>query len=253
MTSGRDGSPMAWRGATAQGAGSRRPGGRGGRSTTGISRPDMKTELGVRGVAGRRLAGLLLVAVFALTGMGRAMAQDFRSDFTVDITRYVGLWYETARTPNEFQDNTPSRDGDRLSACFNTTTEYAVEDGRTIRLLNTCRRRAPDGAVVTETARGVALVQQGSQGRRLKLAFGPGVGRLFQRLFADGGFDYWIYCLGPVNEADVYDWAVVSGPDRDFIFVLTRGRLIADPLRTEILACARTEGLPVDALIYRQE
>ncbi len=183
-----------------------------------------------------------------------AMADDFTTSFQVDLDQYAGLWYDTARTPNRFQDNTITKEGKDYGACFNSTANYTVSSSSSIDVLNRCQRRAGDGSVTEETITGIALADNDPQNRKLKIAFGSSVARFFQRAFASrGGFDYWIYCLGPVNGDNLYDWAVVSGADKTFIFVLTRDQFITDDLKQEILTCSQKEGLPVGELIYTQE
>ena len=195
----------------------------------------------------------LLVACLCCFIPGALMAADFRSEFEVDLSRYAGLWYETARTPNDFQDDTKSRDGERFGACYNATADYTIEGADTVGVLNKCLRRSDKGAVLEDSAEGVARVEAETQGRKLTVAFGPGIARLIQRTFFGGGGDYWIYCLGQTEPPAPYEWAVISGPNRDYIFILTRDQFIEDSLREKILSCARDEQLPVDRLTFRQE
>lgn len=205
-----------------------------------------------------RRAAVLVLAIGlcapygACAQSGKESGMPFQSEFTVDLKKYAGLWYEAARTPNSFEDNTPRRRGERYSACFNSTAEYVLAGPDRIRIRNSCTREAPSGATYQDEARGVGVVTAGSSGRKLKIAFGPAIGRFFMRLLTGGGADYWIYCLGPENSSGRYDWAVVSGPKRDMIFVLTRAKALPSGLKNELLACARAEGLPVHKLIYRQ-
>ena len=55
-----------------------------------------------------------------------------------------------------------------------------------------------------------------------------------------------------MNRDSLYHWAVVSGPKKDYIFVLTRTREITKDVRSTILRCSAEQGLPIDKLIYRQ-
>ena len=202
-----------------------------------------------------RLSPCLLFTVLWLGFLAvPARAEEDRAgpQFTVDLARYMGLWHEFARTPNDFEDNTPTEKGERLSACFNATADYTLrEDGR-IAILNTCTRETPGGRQVTDEAAGLANVVDGSHGRKLKIAFGGAFLRAFIRLVTWGGADYWITCLGPQEGTDPYEWAVISGPDRDFIFVLTREQVIPDALKEKALACAQENGLPVGNLNFMQ-
>lgn len=180
-----------------------------------------------------------------------AMTAELREAFQMDLRRFVGQWYELARTPNRFEDNTPKKRGQRFSACYNATATYRIANPQKLRITNTCLRQSPQGTVIKDNADGIALVE-GAGGRKLKVAFGSAVARAFQRLVTRGGGDYWIYCLGPVNDKGLYDWAVVSGPDKDFIFLMTREKSVSEETKDKILACARRNGLPVEELIYRQ-
>lgn len=197
-----------------------------------------------------RFVAVVIVSIATLGGAGAALA--FSNSFTVELPRYLGDWYEYARTPNEFEDNTLTRDGKDFGPCFAARTTYVADGADAIRLTNACERRAPDGSVMTESITGKAVAKAGTNGRKLQIAFGSGIARFFQRAISGGGFPYWIYCIGPVNEAGLYDWAVVSGPDKDYIFVLTRTRAISDAMKADILGCSSGQGLPVDKLIYRQ-
>lgn len=179
-------------------------------------------------------------------------ALAFSNSFSVELPRYLGEWYEHARTPNEFEDNTLSKAGKGFGPCFAARTTYRADGDDAISLKNSCERRASDGSTITDSITGKAVLREGSQGRKLQIAFGSGIAQFFQRAISGGGFPYWIYCVGPVNRKGLYDWAVVSGPNKDYIFVLTRAREIADEQSANILRCSAEQGLPVDKLIYRQ-
>lgn len=49
-----------------------------------------------------------------------------------------------------------------------------------------------------------------------------------------------------------YRWAIVSGPDRDFIFFLTREQFRSQTTKDEKLAFAKNAGLPIEKLLYAQ-
>lgn len=189
-------------------------------------------------------AGLLLAACATM-----APRVDFGRDFTVDLQRYAGLWNEVGRTPNDFQDNTLRRDGKDFGACFETTAEYAILDPATVSVTNTCTRRAADGTEIREVAEGEARVIEGSEGRRLSVAFGSPLAQFFQRAFGPSGGNYWIYCLGPVNGDGLYDWAVVSGEDKDMLFVLTRDAVPDAATEAAWRTCLAEEGLPSTGLV----
>lgn len=198
-----------------------------------------------------KLSACALSLVALLQGLS-APAQALSGQSAVELPRYLGTWYEYARTPNQFQDNMLLRDGKEYGPCFAARTMYRADGDDAIRLRNACERRAADGSSITESITGKAVLRSGTQGRKLRIAFGSGLSRFFQRAISGGGFAYWIYCIGPVNGSGLYDWAVVSGPDKDYLFVLTRKRVVSDQVRAAIIRCSTNHGLPTAKLIYRQ-
>lgn len=189
---------------------------------------------------------MALLSILLLAGSGQAAGSD---TVPIDLNRYTGLWHELARTPNRHQDNTPSRDGKSYGACLNTTAEYTLAEPGVITVRNSCTRSTVDGSTYADVATGFAVVVAGSDNRKLKLAFGSSaVGRFFQRAISGGGFGYWIVCIGQ-TESGPYDYAVISGPDSDFIFVLARTTVLPPDRDAEMRACMLKNNLPVDRLI----
>lgn len=112
---------------------------------------------------------------------------------TVDVERYMGLWYEIARYPNFFQG----------PQCAATTAEYTLLENGTVRVVNRCREGL-DGP--EQSIEGVARVVDPVTNAKLKVGFfGPFEG------------DYWIIDLD-----EDYEWAVVGEPTRTFLWILSR-------------------------------
>lgn len=203
---------------------------------------------------GGRKAGVFIVAgfVLALLSFGPGQAAQFKVRSPVDLGKFTGLWHEIARTPNRFQDNQPRKRGERFSACYDTIAQYALgREGRVL-VQNSCLRRSHDGKVIRDTARGVAQPVAGSGNRKFQVAFGPGVARLVQRLLTSSEGNYHIYCLGPVKSGR-HSWAVVGDDDKaGNLFLLARNPAVPDRTRSDMAACARSHGLPVNRLISRQ-
>lgn len=83
----------------------------------------------------------------------------------VDLSQYVGRWYEIARYEN---------------GCEGVTADYIAREDGMIGIVNTCRKGAVDGEV--STADGKAKIVEGSNNAKLKVSFfGP---------FYVG--DYWV-------------------------------------------------------------
>jgi apolipoprotein D and lipocalin family protein len=110
----------------------------------------------------------------------------------VDLSRYLGSWYEIARIPNSFEDDCAS----------DSMAHYALlKDGR-IEVVNTCRTE--DGK--KKSVRGVAKVVDPVSKAKLKVRFGW-----------IGSGDYWILVLN-----SFYEYAVVGEPSRKYLWILSR-------------------------------
>ena len=177
----------------------------------------------------------------------------FQKSFSVDVEKYMGVWYEFARTPNRFQDNAIERDGMSFNACYNATAEYRLVSNQRFTVTNRCERASPSGDILNEEVNGIANIMAGESGRKFKLAFGSGGARFAQRMVLGGGADYWIYCLGPVNADGAYEWAVAGGSKQRYAFLMTRDPSVSEGIRQEMLRCAADHGFQTDALVFKQQ
>ncbi len=206
----------------------------------------------------KRRFNLLIPTLVMLFGISLPLQSShsalvFQKSFSVDVERYMGVWYELARTPNRFQDNAIERDGSSFDACYNATAEYRLVNDQRFTVTNRCERASASGDVLNEEVNGVANIMAGESGRKFKLAFGSGGARFAQRMVLGGGADYWIYCLGPVNADGVYEWAVAGGSKQRYAFLLTRRQSVSENLRQEMLKCAADHGFQTDALVFKQQ
>lgn len=132
---------------------------------------------------------------------------------TLDVSRYLGLWYEIARYPNRFE-----------RGCVAVTAEYAMRDDGRIAVTNTCRKESFDGEV--DVAEGVARIE------------GPGrlsVGFVWFLPFIRG--DYYV-----LHVAEDYSLAVVGEPSRDYGWVLARTPHISQARYEQALAVLEANG-----------
>jgi apolipoprotein D and lipocalin family protein len=136
----------------------------------------------------------------------------------VELTRYLGKWYELARYEQGFQKD-----------CDGVTAEYAVRDAGKIAVLNRCRK--PDGKI--SDAKGTAKVIDTATNAKLKVSFfGPFYG------------DYWV-----LDRADDYSWAIVGEPSGRYLWLLSRD---ANPGKTRLDAqIARAAALGYDTSMLR--
>jgi apolipoprotein D and lipocalin family protein len=110
----------------------------------------------------------------------------------VDLSRYLGSWYEIARVPNSFEEECAS----------DSMAHYALlKDGR-IEVVNTCR--TADGK--KKAVRGIAKVVDPVSKAKLKVRFGW-----------VGSGDYWVLVSN-----SFYEYVVVGEPSRKYLWILSR-------------------------------
>lgn len=137
----------------------------------------------------------------------------------VDLDRYLGTWYEIASYPQVFS-----------RGCTGTRAIYAKSDDGNISVTNQCRIGSLDGQQISVT--GVARSVDPSNAK-LKVRF-PGPGE-------EG--DYWIIDLG-----EDYDYAVVSGPGKQTLWILSRKPSLQVGILTNVLERIEAQGFDLDRL-----
>ena len=130
----------------------------------------------------------------------------------VDLSRYVGRWYEIAKYPNRFE-----RKCDR-----NVTATYAVRPDGKISVVNRCMKS--DGTA-TESS-GWAKVVDPKTNAKLKVTF-------FWPFFGD----YWVIELG-----SKYEYAVIGEPSRGYLWILSRTPKMDDAVYAGITSRLASKG-----------
>lgn len=171
------------------------------------------------------------VAAVALLGMkayvaAKAARSTLATVDSLDVSRYVGKWYEIARFPNRFE---------RKCAGFTTATYTALPDG-SVKVENRCRRH--DGG--TELAEAIAHQVGGPDSPRLRVRFAPAALSFIPLVWGD----YWIVDLDPA-----YTLAAVSEPGRDYLWILSRTPQVEQARYDALLARLSAQGLDVGRLV----
>lgn len=176
----------------------------------------------------------LVITLLTLLITACATQPDYRPDPTppetatdVDLSRYVGKWFEIARYPNAFEKN-----------CQGVTAEYTQQENGEIQVINTCRKGSPDGP--TSVAEGRAKVVKNSGNAKLRVSFAP---RWIP--FAVG--DYWILHL----EQD-YSAALVGDPEGKYLWILARNKTLPNEQLTAIRDRATELGFDASKLVMTE-
>ena len=130
----------------------------------------------------------------------------------VDLSRYLGTWYEIATIPQKFQ-----------KGCVAVTATYSLRPDGDIKVVNACRRDSLAGK--PKSATGKAWVVDRKTNAKLKVRF-----------FWPFSGDYWIIELDSIE----YRYAVVGHPSRKYLWILCRQPQMDEALYRELLA--RIEG-----------
>ena len=171
----------------------------------------------------------LALTVLCLT-LGACAGVDSRGELPtvalVDLSRYVGTWYEIARLPMWFQRH-----------CINSKAIYSSRPDGAVGVHNECVTES--GAV--EQADGVATVVDTRTKAKLTVVFDNWFARLFGSS-RDG--NYWILDLDPE-----YRTATVGSPDRRYLWILSRTPQLEESTYRRLVERAQQLGYPVSDLI----
>lgn len=162
---------------------------------------------------------LLALAALLLAGC-TGVPQGIQPVRGFEVERYLGTWYEIARLDHAFERGlsdisaTYTRRGDGGIAVLNRGWDIEKR--------------------VWREARGRAYFLDSPEVASLKVSFfGPFYG------------GYHVFALDPN-----YQWALVCGPSRDYLWILARTPDLPEALLLELLDKARRAGFATDALIY---
>jgi apolipoprotein D and lipocalin family protein len=133
-------------------------------------------------------------------------AQTLQTVSNVDLNKYAGKWFEIASYPQRFQ-----------KGCHCTTAEYTLSDKGYVIVENRCNKDSVNGK--QSYIKGKAFVEKNSGNAKLKVQF-----------FWPFRGKYWI-----IDLADDYSYAVVSHPNRKYLWILSRTPNMSDATYNKIL------------------
>ena len=146
-------------------------------------------------------------------------SQELQTVAKVDIKKYCGKWYEIASYPQVFQ-----------KGCHCTTAEYTFTEKGYVTVENRCNRDSITGK--QSYIKGKAFVVKNSGNAKLKVQF-----------FWPFRAKYWIIDLG-----EDYSYAVVSHPNRKYLWILSRSPKMDPSLYEQIISRLKEKGFDLAKL-----
>ena len=168
-----------------------------------------------------RAVFLLFCCALTIAGCSTSPPEGVNPVSPFEINRYLGKWYEIARLDHSFE---------RGMSDVNAT--YQLQDDGSVKVINRgydMQRQAWKEAI------GRALFTGDTNTASLKVSFfGP---------FYGG------YHVVALDQKD-YRWSLVSGPDRDYLWILAREKQLPAEVKERLVSQARSLGFATDKLIW---
>jgi apolipoprotein D and lipocalin family protein len=176
---------------------------------------------------GQPLARVVLIVLatatfsMTLTGCSTAPPEGLTSVTPFEVKRYLGKWYEIARLDHSFE-----------RGLTDVSATYTLKPDGSLEVINRGFNTKKDE---WKSATGRALFTGSQNQASLKVSFfGPFYG------------GYHVLAL----DQKEYQWALVSGPDRDYLWILARTKVLAPAIRDQLVAEAKKMGFATDKLIW---
>ena len=151
-------------------------------------------------------------------------ARELQTVLNVDLEKYAGKWYEIASYPQWFQ-----------KGCHCTTAEYRISEKGYVIVENRCNKDSVDGK--ESYIKGKAFAVKNSGNSKLKVQFfWPFKGK------------YWI-----IDLADDYSFAVVSHPNKKYLWILSRTPKMDNAVYRQIILRLKDKGFDLSALQVTQQ
>lgn len=162
-----------------------------------------------------------LILLVTLAGCSTAPPEGLTSVTPFDVNRYVGKWYEIARLDHSFE-----------RGLSDVSATYSLKPDGSLEVINRGFNTKKDA---WKSATGRALFTGSQNQGSLKVSFfGPFYG------------GYHVFALDQVG----YQWALVAGPDRDYLWVLARTKTLPPDIRDQLVDTAKKMGFATDKLIW---
>ena len=170
--------------------------------------------------AGSALKTLLLLTVLFIAGCV-GIPENVKPVDHFNLERYLGKWYEIARLDHSFE-----------RGLIRVTADYRLRDDGGVRVLNRGYSAKEDK---WKEAEGKAYFVDGTDRGYLKVSF-------FGPFYAS----YIVFELDREN----YQYALVCGPDKSYLWILSRTREMHREVKDKLVAQAAAAGFDTNKLIF---
>jgi apolipoprotein D and lipocalin family protein len=171
----------------------------------------------------RALLITVVAATFAMTitGCSTAPPEGLTSVTPFEVKRYLGKWYEIARLDHSFE-----------RGLTDVSATYTLKPDGSLEVINRGFNTKKDE---WKSATGRALFTGSQNQGSLKVSFfGPFYG------------GYHVLALDQTG----YQWALVAGPNRDYLWILARNKTLSPTIRDQLVSQAKKMGFATDKLIW---
>ena len=157
----------------------------------------------------------------SMSGCSTAPPEGLTSVTPFDVNRYLGKWYEIARLDHSFE-----------RGLTDVSATYSLKPDGSLEVINRGFNTKKDE---WKSATGRALFTGSQNQGSLKVSFfGPFYG------------GYHVLALDQIG----YQWALVAGPDRDYLWILARTKTLSPDIRHQLISEANKTGFSTDKLIW---
>ncbi len=165
--------------------------------------------------------GVVMMLVMLFAWSAAAAESPVKTVESVDVNRYMGVWYSIASIPTTFEKQ----------CVQGTTAEYTLLENGQIQVVNTCY----DANGNPDVARGRAWLPDPNVPAKLKVSFVRFLG------FWWFGAPYWI-----IDLAADYSYAVVGHPSRKYGWILSRTPTLPEDVLAGIVTRLEAQGYDFD-------
>lgn len=162
----------------------------------------------------------LLLSICFLLASCTGMPENIKPVAHFELPRYLGTWYEIARLDHSFE-----------RGLSHVTANYTVRDDGGVKVIN--RGYSQENKAWKEAEGKAYFVDKADTGYLKVSFFGPFYG------------SYVVFELDKEN----YNYALISGPDKDYFWILARQPQLEPELLQRLIAQAKSLGFATEKLI----